>query len=78
MSKNDKTAAANAANTEVAAPRKVALLIAGPAGLAGAVVELPATDADVLVAAGQADDNPAAVAYRESVAGAPAGETVLS
>jgi hypothetical protein len=44
------------------------LLVECPAGAAGTVVELDGATADSLVGGGQADDNPAAVAYRESLA----------
>jgi putative IMPACT (imprinted ancient) family translation regulator len=53
------------ANEKPKAARKVALMSAYGQWTAGAVVELPNDQADDLVRNGIADDNEAAVAYRE-------------
>jgi hypothetical protein len=60
------------ANEKSKGARKVALLSEFGEWKAGAVAELPADQADDLVRNGVADDNEAAVAYREQVNAAAA------
>lgn len=56
--------------------KKVLLLVAGAYGKCAEVVELDAAVAKSLVKAGEADDNPDAIAAHEPAA-APVGDEVL-